>query len=908
MNLDDPKLTAYALHELDPAERAELEALLRDDPDALTAVEETRTFAATLRAELAAEPAQPLHESQRVLLLEKAAVADSDRASENPHAGNGLRPVKVGVLPMPSGRGKRSWIPAAIAASIIVTAGIAGVWGLFRYEGLDAVIASSGISDPRPISPRLGDGIIVSIGDAITGKKVGQQLYASNDRFIVDGDMPPVSAPSEQLASAPKSAQSAPIVNAITSTTTAGRGETVAEQLAKMPALARSKDWSGQVVPEKPAKGTSETVDLNTASEGTHWDSQGGAIRTYTKGLPATMAGRAGGIARAKENQNAVPSPSYTKKAEEPGSPADKSKLLADTQTFLAAGRYDMAAKNAGQILSADPTNIVARKAMETINTARERYAASAYNEARSRAIWKLDPAPSGDRLAAGNAPADVQLQQNYVTLNEPRDLSFETASKADTASYEALTDNAFLRVGDAPLSTFSIDVDTASYANVRRFLNDHTLPPPAAVRVEELVNYFHYDYPQPDGAAPFSSTMEVAACPWAPEHRLVRIGLHGREIQRDDRAASNLVFLVDVSGSMHPAERLPLLKRSMALLVDQLTERDSVAIVVYAGSGGCALDSTHDKRAVRDALDRLESGGSTNGASGIQLAYEIAQKHFIKGGTNRVILATDGDFNVGITDQSELVRLIERKAKGGVFLTCLGFGTDNLKDSTLEKLADKGNGNYAYIDSLTEGRRVLVEQMAGTLITIAKDVKIQVEFNPSKVGAYRLIGYENRLLKKEDFNDDTKDAGEIGSGTTVTALYEIVPPGKEIAPTTGVDPLKYQSAAKQAPEPLPEPPANPSPELLTLKLRYKAPDGDTSKLLSFPLTDTGAPLAKSSRDFRFAAAVASFGMLLRESPHRGDATFDSTLELAKEGKGDDRDGYRAEFIGLVEKAKALAH
>jgi Ca-activated chloride channel family protein len=381
---------------------------------------------------------------------------------------------------------------------------------------------------------------------------------------------------------------------------------------------------------------------------------------------------------------------------------------------------------------------------------------------------------------------------------------------------------------------------------------------------------------------------------------------LKGREIERDQRPPSNLVFLIDVSGSMAPQNKLPLLKQSMQLLIDQLSPQDQVAIAVYAGASGLVLEPTRDKQKIRAALDRLESGGSTNGGAGIQLAYETAQNAFLKGGTNRVILATDGDFNVGVTNQEELVRLVQEKAKGGVFLTVLGFGMDNLKDSTLEKLANKGNGNYAYIDTLNEGRRVLVEQMGATLVTIAKDVKIQVEFNPTQVGAYRLIGYENRLLAKEDFNDDKKDAGEIGAGHTVTALYEVVPAGKSFPASPGVDELKYQPkpAPAAAPQPAPE---NASPEMLTLKLRYKAPDADESQLREFPLTDAQVPWEKSSHEFRFAAAVASYGMLLRDSPHKGSASWDSTLELAQEGKGRDVSGYRSEFIGLVEKAKALS-
>jgi len=477
-----------------------------------------------------------------------------------------------------------------------------------------------------------------------------------------------------------------------------------------------------------------------------------------------------------------------------------------------------------------------------------------------------------------------------------------------NTAAFDSITENPFLPVRENPLSTLSTDVDTASYALVRSFLNARQRPPKGAVRIEELLNYFTYDYPQPAAGAPFSASMEVAGCPWTPAHRLVRIGLKGREVAKEKRPASNLVFLVDVSGSMEAANRLPLLRHSLGLLIDQLGKEDRVAIVVYAGSSGCVLQSTTDKAEMRLALERLEAGGSTNGAEGIELAYEIARKNFIKGGTNRVILGTDGDWNVGITNQSDLFELITRQAKSGVFLTVLGFGMGNLKDSMLVKLADKGNGNYGYIDTLLEAKKLLVEQISGTLVTIAKDVKIQVEFNPSQVSGYRLIGYEKRLLAKEDFNDDTKDAGEIGAGHAVTALYEVVPAGTDLPKTTTVDPLKYQ-----APAPAEKPAVGnenekraASSELLTLKLRYKAPDGDTSKLLEFPLTDAGASWKKSSRDFRFAAAVAGYGMLLRDSEYKGNATWKSVRQLALDGKGADANGYRTEFISLIEKAEAV--
>ncbi len=469
-----------------------------------------------------------------------------------------------------------------------------------------------------------------------------------------------------------------------------------------------------------------------------------------------------------------------------------------------------------------------------------------------------------------------------------------------NTEAYDRIEDNQFLQATQNPLSTFSIDVDTASYAVVRRFLQGGRLPPKDAVRIEEMLNYFSYNYPVPSEEGPFSASVEVAQAPWALEHRLVRIGLKGQELGMEQRPSSNLVFLLDVSGSMQPANKLPLLKNAMRLLVDRLGEKDRVAIVVYAGASGLVLPSTSSdqKGEILAALENLRAGGSTNGGSGIRLAYQTAVSNFITGGVNRVILATDGDFNVGTTNQGDLTRLIEDNAKSGVFLTVLGFGMGNYKDSTLEKLADMGNGNYAYIDTINEARKVLVNEINSTLVTIAKDVKIQIEFNPLQVSAYRLIGYENRLLRQEDFNDDTKDAGEIGAGHTVTALYEIVPAGRGLQ-IPGVDPLKYQTSMGTTD-------VAQSGELLTLKLRYKRPDGETSRLLEFPVRDGDKAYSQASQDFKFAAAVASFGMILRQSPYQGNGTLAAVLELAQEGKGSDPHGYREEFLELVKQAIAL--
>ena len=481
---------------------------------------------------------------------------------------------------------------------------------------------------------------------------------------------------------------------------------------------------------------------------------------------------------------------------------------------------------------------------------------------------------------------------------------SFERVRPRTTnESYARTDENTFVRASEEPLATFSIDVDTASFSNIRRFLNQNQMPPRDAVRIEELINYFTYDYPNPPAERPIAASMAVTSAPWNPRHRLVRFGVKAREIERGRRPASNLVFLIDVSGSMNEPQKLPLVKSGLKLLVDQLGENDSVSIVVYASATGLVLPPTRGDRKdmIARAIDNLQAGGSTNGGAGIQLAYAQATANFIRGGVNRVILMTDGDFNVGITSQSDLTRLIEDRAKSGVFLSVLGFGMGNLKDSTMERLADMGNGHYAYIDTLSEARKVLVEEMSGTLITVAKDVKIQVDFNPGKVEAYRLIGYENRILRTEDFNNDLKDAGDMGAGHTVTALFEVVPRGGTV-PGPSIDPSVFQPSARTAP-----PATANSNDLLVLRLRYKLPDAAESTRMDVPLPDREIPFGRASADVRFAAAVAAFGMILKDSPYKGNATLEWVLDTASGSVGQDRGGYRGEFVSLVRRAIALS-
>lgn len=471
-----------------------------------------------------------------------------------------------------------------------------------------------------------------------------------------------------------------------------------------------------------------------------------------------------------------------------------------------------------------------------------------------------------------------------------------------NTESYAPILENSFMAPLKNPLSTFSIDVDAAGYSNVRRYLNNGGLPPKDAIKIEEMVNYFDYDYPQPTGDDPVNILTEIANAPWNPQHKLVKIALQAKKIKTELLPTANLVFLIDVSGSMAQSNKLPLLISSFKLLTDQLRSEDRVAIVVYAGRSALVLPSTPGtaKTTIKDALTKLEAGGSTAGGQGLELAYKVASENFIKKGNNRVILATDGDFNVGISSDEEMKRLIEEKRKSGIFLTVLGYGMGNIKDSKMETLADKGNGNYAYIDNISEARKVLINEFGATLFTVAKDVKLQVEFNPSKVQAYRLIGYENRLLEDKDFNDDRKDAGEMGSGHTVTAFYEVIPHGVKSVFGAAVDPLKYQENITNRSN-------NKSPEILTVKLRYKQPDGDKSRLLQKSLLDTTFPFSAASDNFRFAAAVAEFGLLLRQSDFKQQANFDQVISLAQGAQGKDIEGYRSEFIKLVKSTALLA-
>ena len=494
----------------------------------------------------------------------------------------------------------------------------------------------------------------------------------------------------------------------------------------------------------------------------------------------------------------------------------------------------------------------------------------------------------------------EAEKYYNYQMAPPAMSRSMDYLVEPNTEEYEGLDENIFYGADKKPLSTFSIDVDAASYSNLRRFINEGQQPPKEAVRIEEMINYFDYDYKEPKNQHPFSVYTEISAAPWNEKHQLIHIGLQGKRIPVTNLPESNLVFLIDVSGSMNQPNKLPLVKKSFQLLVDQLRQQDHVAIVVYAGAAGTVLEPTEgdEKRKILAALEKLQAGGSTAGGAGLRLAYDLAMEHYKKNGNNRVILATDGDFNVGESSNKAMEDLIEEKRKEGVFLTVLGYGMGNLKDSKMEILADKGNGNYAYIDNFTEARKVLVTEFGGTLFTIATDVKLQLEFNPARVQAYRLIGYENRKLNDEDFNNDKKDAGDLGSGHTVTALYEIIPVGVK-SDFYSIDDLKYQREKSIS--------TSNADEWLTVKLRYKLPGESKSNLMVQTLDSNPVRLDQSSNDFRWSASVAAFGMILTESQYIGEWNSRQVVALAENAKGEDREGYRSEFINLVKSYGLVA-
>ena len=785
---DDPKITAYALGELDDAEVAAVEAALADDPAARAEVEAIRALAGDLTAELAGEAGERLTATQRQA-VEFAARRPRRKASAF-----------------------RFWIPLATAAAAVLAVGV--IWSMMS------------------------------------------QRHAEQ-------------SPDPMLAHTDAEAMNAGV-----------RNEKRLDELSRSP----SGRYAGEAKDGRESYGMRRfgglTEDDQLAVVDGKFEGQLEGVRRAGDLVQVDVFGEHG----------------VTLGVGDEAKDAARYRFTAGTQDYAALkGNTLTVGGKAGTKKLPGGVPVILPAAMP----------------APSRRPAPTGPAPTEEWFAKGEARARGRSVDEAERLGEidPTNATITPVKPVEqpgkqTANYAAVVHNPFVSVAKTPLSTFSIDVDTGSYANMRRILNEGRLPPAGAVRIEELVNYFNYDYAPPaeKDEAPFAVHVDVAGCPWAPEHRLVRIGLKGRVIEEAQRPPMNIVFLLDKSGSMRPANKLPLFKKACKLLVERLDEGDTIGIVTYASGSGIALKpTTVDKKAAINAvIDGLSAGGSTNGAAGVIDAYKMARKAFIKGGVNRVILCTDGDFNVGTTSNDELVKLITKEAESGVFLTVLGFGRGNIKDQRLEMLADKGNGNYGYIDTIAEAKKIFVEQMTGTLITIAKDVKIQVEFNPAEATAYRLIGYENRILAKEDFNDDTKDAGEIGAGHTVTALYEVTPAGGK-DPANPVDRLKYQEDGPKLTAT-----ATTSGELLTGKLRYKQPDGSVSKLLVVPVKDKGGDFNAASADFKFASALASFGMILRESPHAGTYSLEAAGELAGSGLGKDPTGRRAEFVKLVKTAAKL--
>jgi len=914
LNLDDPQLTAYALGELEGAAAAEVEKLLQENPDARAYVEELRGFGARLEQDLAAERAPGLTDAQKASIVAAVPLAPQGRGVRGEGARARPTPHKAGFLPS-------FWLASAAALLMVALVG----WGLLSARHPQVVMAPTyekkAVGDQR--QPAVESEHDMERYDRILNSKSANGPYSDSSLAI----------PADVMAKA-EIGDHFETINRMQSESQSAFGNNTARAFHSVqgntkPSPAAPKapflgfiDGPNPLPPQvsqSSSSGSSASSSGGSSSSGgaSGW---GGLETEYKKSQRDLEALKREAMAQASETKFGPNAPVYAKTGD-----------ANNTAFWVDALRS--AEKDAGKKLNASEK---IEKLKKISNEQQHALVLITDGTEKKRAEGELE-----------NTKAALLFIEQQETIH-------------NAEQYNRIFENSFKIVrGDDAVSTFSIDVDTASYSNMRRMIKQGQLPPADAVRIEELINYFSYDYAPPTDDKPFSSHVEVAECPWDPHHRLVRVGLKGKEIAQDKRPASNIVFLLDVSGSMNSPERLPLVKDGLKLMVKQLGENDTVSIVVYAGASGLVLPATNglNQQAILDALDRLHAGGSTHGSAGIKLAYETAAANFIKGGVNRVILCTDGDWNVGTTGQGELVKLIEEKVKTGVFLSVLGYGMGNLKDGTMEQLADKGNGHYAYIDTLQEAKKVLVEEMSSTLVTIAKDVKIQVEFNPAVAGAYRLIGYENRVMAREDFNNDAKDAGEIGAGHSVTALYEVVPlemlagPAaqadgwrlelekieKEIGIAQGrlsrggrlttdaheeleaklaklepqaeelrrrladtVDPLKYQK-----PPVVSE--AAQNGELLTLKLRYKAPDEDKSKLLEYPVKDSGAKWKDSSKEYRFAASVAAFGMLLRDSQYKGLGNYDLVLELAQEGLANDKSGYRAEFVELIKRAKELS-
>ena len=918
---DDPRLTAYALDALDAADRAAVEAALAADPALRALVDETRAAAATLSAALPRDGASLTALQRQAILLRGTA-----------------RPARL-----------RRWTPfmlgSSAAAAVLLAIGLrvttverrAVTMSAAPRSGADGAIVGgymAGGPTPRALMPAGGDGAAggtygtaggkMPIAEAGSGSGGGGTRQSSLPDFAKPGLDKQLAQVQQDLADTTKKLQAE---------AAAARGALEAERVSRR-TIAENQAASEKVPSSlREPRDPTAAPSLGDNAQGIGVAGQGASAPNDDLffGVPPSpvsaidKAFRAGEFAKARELARDVlkanPNHEGVKRLIDLTWDAEHTARMDYTnKTFAEEYRRVLQSLAPGASAVAEKEIALSFLGLERAGTATSANWNDAYRFAGTPELEGLRGLAVGQAKGvslAGRAFRVERRGQGLLFVAGDAGNGMEPGAyylpDGSNEAYATVEESPFLRVADARLSTFSIDVDTASYANVRRMLTAGQRPPADAVRVEELLNYFPYEYPAPTGTDPFAVHLEVAECPWDVTHRLVRVGIQGRPLERKARPPMNLVFLVDVSGSMNAPNKLPLVQASLRMLLEELNERDSVAIVVYAGASGLALPPTwcEQKAEIQRVIDDLRPGGSTNGAAGIELAYEIATQRFVKDGVNRVVLATDGDFNVGVTSRDALHALITAKAKSGVFLTCLGYGMGNLKDATLELLADKGNGNYGYIDSTREARKVLVDEASGTLVTIAKDVKLQVEFNPATVASYRLIGYDNRRLADRDFADDTKDAGEVGAGHRVTALYEVVPVGAPdaaaVAPTTE-EPLRY--GAKPAPVAAPAGPMAPEndlgKELLTVKVRWKEPAGTVSTKREFPLVDGGTSYGKASRDFKFAASVVGFGMKLRGSPYAAKLTWDAVAEWASEGLSFDPGAYRAEFVDLVAKAKAL--
>jgi Ca-activated chloride channel family protein len=924
IDANDPKWTAYALGELmDEKERAEIESILEKSPEMRRLVEEIRETAGLIKEELQSEQPITLTQAQRKRIEEKA------------NAGRswfGLRPA---------------WAMACAAAAVMLISFVL-VKQLKQSEPPSQQEKLVSVNPKTPPPNPIQDSGVALIPKS--GKPLSPviQRASSTSKNLAENEKPETMTPLPQVNSAPSPSADMPAASV-------AQIQPITQPGSQRSALSGTVTDSSQAVlpgatvtATNTQTGTVTTTLTNNAGIYNFPGLQAGAYKVTTemKGFQTSMKSDVPLAASAQARLNFEMPISSVQEAVEVVATAPETLMESSISTGQAlppgqVTELPLMNNNVSDLIKimggaasnqffagVNSANLDLQKDGITVSDAQYPSGVVSPGSLDSKKVgeFKMALAPVDAELARGTGPVSGTAAGSGGGIGTGKGTGVGPwvapppqrpvpppppyyqgpwpppwPRQFNTEAYDHIRDNAFLDVAQNPLSTFSIDVDTASYSNVRRFLDSGRFPPKDAVRIEELVNYFDYDYKAPKDGKPFAANFEITEAPWDPSHQLLRIALKGREIQPGKRPNSNLVFLLDVSGSMGDANKLPLVKQSMGMLVDRLTESDRVAIVVYSTDTSLHLPSTSgdQKERLRYAIDSLQAGGCTNGAAGIQLAYQTAQQNFLKGGVNRVILATDGDFNVGITNRGDLTRLIEEKAQSGIYLSALGFGMGNLKDATLELLANKGHGNYAYIDTLQEAQKVLVEQMNATLVTIAKDVKIQVEFNPRHVSAYRLIGYEDRIMAKEDFNNDAKQAGVIGAGHAVTALYELVPSGLT-GSTPAVDPLKYQ---KQVQPTL----SAHSDEVVTVKVRSKEPEKDTSVMSEFAVKESEAKFSNASPDFKFAASVAAFGMVLRDSPYKGTADLFRVLDWAMAGKGDDSHGYRQEFIRLVRRAISLS-